>query len=83
MGVTLIRFWNPGRLSKRRGEGGVGLDRGERGVVSVPVPPDRKAPAVPADFSIMAPSSIRAGRNFVVEVWVAPSGSNRRHGAAL
>ncbi len=44
-------------------------------LMSVPVPrPSAASAPAKADFSVVAPSLIEAGRNFVVEVWVAPSG---------
>jgi serine/threonine protein kinase len=44
-------------------------------IKSVPVPkPDKAAPPTPADFAVIAPPLIQAGRNFIVEVWVAPTG---------
>jgi TIR domain len=43
--------------------------------MSVPVPrPSTDAAPAKADFSVIAQNLIEAGRNFVVEVWVAPSG---------
>ena len=44
-------------------------------LMSVPVPrPATDSAPAKADFSVVAPNLIEAGRNFVVEVWVAPSG---------
>src|SRR5262249_28846821 len=40
---------------------------------SVPMPPTKSAAYMPADFSVFGPNLVQAGRNFVVEVWVAPT----------
>jgi hypothetical protein len=45
--------------------------------MAVPVPhPSGVEPPIPADFAVVAPNLIQAGRNFVVEIWVAPSGDH-------
>jgi serine/threonine protein kinase len=57
-------------------------DQAETVAISVPAEerPAREVPAkaapATADFLVVAPSLIQAGRSFVLEVWVAPSGEH-------